>query len=55
MSLGNAAGLYFTVHGTQATLDLETWEILPEGKRDPKSAASENSAGTKPMATWRIG
>lgn len=31
MSLGNAATMQFTVHGTQGTLDLEKWTLSPDG------------------------
>lgn len=31
MGLGNSAGVHFTVHGTQGTLDLEQWTFSTEG------------------------
>jgi len=31
MGLGNSAGVHFTVHGTQGTLDLEKWTVSPVG------------------------
>lgn len=33
MSLGNASGHYFTVHGSKGTLDVEKGTITPEGPR----------------------
>lgn len=36
MGLGNASGIHFTVHGTQATLDLEKGEVAPDPETGPK-------------------
>jgi predicted dehydrogenase len=34
MGLGNSAGVHFTIHGTQGTMDLEKWTVSPEGGRN---------------------
>jgi predicted dehydrogenase len=31
MGLGNSAGIHFTIHGTEGTLDAENWMVLPDG------------------------
>lgn len=31
MGLGNSAGVHFTLHGTEATMDLEKWTVSGEG------------------------
>ncbi len=31
MGLGNSAGLHYTIHGTQGTLDAENWTVSSEG------------------------
>jgi predicted dehydrogenase len=40
MGLGNSAGVHFTIHGTQGTLDAEKWTVSSEGgsgkKFDPR-------------------
>jgi predicted dehydrogenase len=38
MDLGNANGSHFTLHGTEATLDIENWTITPEGGTKAKPA-----------------
>lgn len=39
MGLGNAGGTHFTVHGTNGTMDLEEWKIVPEKGKEDKLAA----------------
>jgi predicted dehydrogenase len=36
MGLGNSAGIHYTVHGTQGTLDLEAWTFSTEGAANVK-------------------
>ncbi|MBI3853927.1 MAG: Gfo/Idh/MocA family oxidoreductase [Verrucomicrobia bacterium] len=36
MFLGNSAGIHFTMHGTQGTLDLEAWSFSTEGAAEVK-------------------
>jgi predicted dehydrogenase len=55
MSLGNAAGTHFTIHGAQATLDMEAWTITPEGGTKAKPAEARMvGAETVPghMQNW---
>ena len=60
MSLGNAATMQFTVHGTQGTLDLEKWTLSPAGGANgtkvklqsiPPEAVPAEQAHTH-MANW---
>jgi predicted dehydrogenase len=39
MGLANANGTHFTVHGTNGTLDLETWKIIPEPGKEKELPA----------------
>jgi predicted dehydrogenase len=48
MSLGNTAGTHFTIHGTQATLDMEAWTITPEGGTKAKPAEARK-IGVEPV------
>ncbi len=48
MSLGNAAGTHFTIHGTKATLDMEAWTITPEGGTKAKPA-ERKPVGSEPV------
>lgn len=43
MGLGNSAGVHFTVHGTQGTLDLENWTFSTEGAAGVKPTEAEIS------------
>jgi hypothetical protein len=49
MSLGNAGGTHFTIHGTDATLDMDKWTITPEGGTKDKPA-EPRKIGTEPVA-----
>jgi predicted dehydrogenase len=48
MSLGNAAGTHFTIHGTKATLDMEAFTITPEGGTKAKPA-EPRPIGSEPV------
>lgn len=50
MSLGNAGGTHFTIHGTNATLDMDKWTITPEGGTKDKPAEPRKT-GSEPVAT----
>jgi predicted dehydrogenase len=55
MSLGNAAGTHCTIHGTNATLDVEAGTITPEGgtKDKPVEVKKIGSApAPSHMANW---
>ncbi len=55
MSLGNAAGTHFTIHGTEATLDLDKWTITPEHgtKEKPAEPRQIGAEPTVPhMVNW---
>lgn len=43
MGLGNSAGIHFTVHGTQATLDMEKWRVTPEGTSPSQQSPAASS------------
>lgn len=58
MGLGNAAGIHFTVHGTQGTLDLERWTFAPEradGAGSPaEPTAIEPASGLSHIENWLV-
>jgi predicted dehydrogenase len=54
MRLGNSAGVHFTIHGTEGTLDLEKWTLSPEGGKNSKleKTAVPSEGGQSHMANW---
>lgn len=52
MGLGNAAGLFYNVCGTEATLDAERWTIAPEKTRNAQPAPIEPAGGESHLENW---
>jgi predicted dehydrogenase len=54
MGLGNEAGRYWTIHGTQGTLDLEAWMLLRAGGKDTsiKDQRIPPEPTTSHMGNW---
>lgn len=54
MGLGNSAGIHYTIHGTQGTLDAEKWLVSSEGgtgaKFEPRTIALAQT--TPHMENW---
>ncbi len=54
MGLGNAAGQFYNVCGTQATLDAERWTITREKTRGAQPQRIEPEASTSHLENWLV-
>ena len=54
MGLGNAAGRYWTIHGTKGMLDLDKWMLLPDGGKDTtvNNQKIQPEPSTSHMGNW---
>jgi len=54
MGLGNESGTHFTVHGTEGTLDVNTWTVSPDGPKAGKTpdVKIEGKPNQDHMVNW---
>jgi predicted dehydrogenase len=53
MGLGNASGVYFSIHGTKGTVNVERWTFSPEGASASTPATKiQAERGTGHIANW---